>query len=94
MGSPGSSPGLDSGGVYYKPKEVGPPMQDLLYICIGGQFQRYLLPDPQKEALISCVLSFCKAGAYKPTYQFLRLLGLKTVNLLVVKYALLRMRPI
>ena len=72
------------------------PVQDLVYI--GGRFRTDLtwifLLNNRKDALISCVRSFCQAGSYKPAHQFLRLLGLMVATLLVVPYAHLRMRPL
>ena len=47
------------------------------------------LPDPRKDTLISYVLSFSRAGSYKPT--FLQLLGPMAAILLVVQHAHLRM---
>ena len=51
------------------------------------------LLEAMKDALISCVRSFCKAGSYKPAHQFLHL-GLIAAILLVVPYAHLCMRPV
>ena len=59
------------------------PVQDLVYI--GGRFWTDMalifLPDPRKDTLISCILSFGRAGSYKPIHQFLHLLGLMAVTL-------------
>ena len=69
------------------------PVQDLVYF--GGWFRMDLaliiLPDPRKDTLISCVLSFGKVGSYKPVHQFLQLLCLMAATLLVVGHAHLRM---
>ena len=52
------------------------------------------LPKDRKDALISCIRSFCQAGSYKPAHQFLHLLGLMVVTLLVMPYAHVHMRPL
>ena len=70
------------------------PVQDLVYI--GWRFRtdlaRIFLPNDRKDALISCIRSYCRAASYTPAHQFLGLLGLMTVTLLVVPYAHLHMR--
>ncbi len=54
------------------------PTQDLVYI--GGRFRTNLgqvfLPENRAKALISCVQSFLKPGAYRTALQFLSMLGL------------------
>ena len=83
-------------------------VQDLVFI--GGRFRidlaQMFLPEARKDALISCVWSFCQdaliscvrsfcqAGSYNPAHQFLRLLGLMVATLLVIPYAHLHMRPV
>jgi hypothetical protein len=72
------------------------PTQDLVYI--GGRFRTALgqvfLPDNRIVALVECVQSFCKIGAYRSALQFLSLLGLMAASLQVVTYAHLHMRSI
>ena len=62
------------------------PVHDLVYI--GGWFWTdvalIFLTDPRKDVLISCFLSFCRAGTYNPAHQFLRVLGLIVETLLVI----------
>ena len=63
--------------------------QDLVYI--GARFwmdlDRLYLPELRIQALITCVGSFSRVGAYKPAHQFLRLLGLMAATLQSVEYA-------
>ena len=65
------------------------PSQDLVYI--GARFQidlgRLYLPRLSIQALIACVVSYCRVGEYKPAHQFLRLLGLMAETLQSVEYA-------
>ena len=65
------------------------PTQDLVYI--GARFctdlGRLYLPDPRVQALITCSQGFSKGGVYKPSLQFLGLLGLMAATLQAVEYA-------
>jgi len=70
--------------------------QDLVYI--RGRFHTDLgqvfLPENRALALISCVQSFCKVGAYRSAPQFLSMLGLMASTLQVMTYTHLHMHPV
>ena len=66
-----------------------------MYIVVRFQMDlgSLYLPELRIEALISCVGSFSRVGAYKPAHQFLGLLVLMVATLQSVEYAHLYMRP-
>ena len=67
-------------------------------MCIGAKFPtdlgRLYLLELRIQALMACVGSFSRVGAYKPAHLFLRLLGLMAATLQSVEYAHFHMRPI
>jgi hypothetical protein len=72
------------------------PSQDLVYL--GARFLTKQgtvnLPPARKEALLVVLKEFGKVGRYLPALKFLRLLGVLTATIEVVKFGRFHMRPI